>query len=82
MRTTLTLDPDVANLLAKDAAQRGVSFKVAVNDAIRQGLGASPAVEVSWPTQALQARVDLTHALRAAADLEDQALVAKLREGR
>jgi hypothetical protein len=38
MRTTLTLDPDVAALLKKRVARGDVSFKQAVNDAMRRGL--------------------------------------------
>ena len=38
MRTTLTLDPDVAALLRKRVARGDVSFKQAVNDAMRTGL--------------------------------------------
>ena len=38
MRTTLTLDPDVAALLRKRVAEGDVSFKEAVNDAMRRGL--------------------------------------------
>ena len=38
MRTTLTLDPDVAALLKKAVAKGELSFKQAVNDALRRGL--------------------------------------------
>lgn len=38
MRTTLTLDPDVAAMLKKVVAKGDVSFKQAVNDAMRRGL--------------------------------------------
>ena len=40
MRTTLTLDPDVVALLRKRVAKGDVSFKQAVNDAMRKGLTA------------------------------------------
>ena len=39
MRTTLTLDDDLAGLLKEQARQRGVAFKKVVNDVIRSGLG-------------------------------------------
>ena len=44
MRTTLTLDDDLAGLLKQRARQLGIPFKEAVNRAIRAGLGeaASP----------------------------------------
>ncbi|MGE0393765.1 MAG: ribbon-helix-helix protein, CopG family [Vicinamibacterales bacterium] len=38
MRTTLTLDPDVAARLKKLVDDGGLSFKEAVNDALRRGL--------------------------------------------
>ncbi len=39
MRTTLTLDDDLAGLLKARAKELGVPFKVAVNQTIRAGLG-------------------------------------------
>jgi hypothetical protein len=39
MRTTLTLDDDLAGLLKEKAAKQGVSFKAIVNDTIREALG-------------------------------------------
>lgn len=39
MRTTLTLDDDLAGLLKRQARALGVPFKEAVNRAIRAGLG-------------------------------------------
>lgn len=38
MRTTVTLDPDVARLLEQAMATRGQSFKEALNQAVRRGL--------------------------------------------
>ena len=38
MRTTLTLDPDVAALLQRVRHTQGGSFKTIVNDALREGL--------------------------------------------
>jgi hypothetical protein len=43
MRTTVTLDPDVERLLKNDAHKRGHSFKVALNEAVRQAFRAKPA---------------------------------------
>jgi len=40
MRTTLTLEPDVAAMLKKRVAKGDVSFKQAVNEAMRRGLTA------------------------------------------
>jgi len=39
MRTTLTLDDDLAALLRSQAKERGISFKEVVNSVIRSGLG-------------------------------------------
>jgi len=36
MRTTVTLDPDVERLLKNEAHNLGKSFKVALNEAVRQ----------------------------------------------
>lgn len=38
MRTTLTLDDDVAARLERQVKRRGQSFKAVVNDALRAGL--------------------------------------------
>lgn len=38
MRTTLTLDPDVASLAARMKRERGDSFKAIINEALRHGL--------------------------------------------
>jgi len=38
MRTTVTLDPDVEALLRKLMRERGVSFKEALNQAVRSGI--------------------------------------------
>jgi hypothetical protein len=42
MRTTLTLDDDVASLLNKEARKSGESFKQVVNRFLRLGLTAKP----------------------------------------
>lgn len=38
MRTTLTLEPDVARALERLRKEKRLSFKQAVNDALRRGL--------------------------------------------
>ena len=48
MRTTITLDPDTLALLKREISRSHVSFKRAVNDAIRRGLSATgPATRTS-----------------------------------
>lgn len=39
MRTTLTLDPEIADRLKQEAALGKRSFKAIVNEALRRGLG-------------------------------------------
>ena len=41
MRTTLTIDDDLAGILQKKAHQQGHSFKEVVNDLLRAGLASS-----------------------------------------
>ncbi len=40
VRTTLTLDSDVAAKIRSEARRSGKSFKAVVNEALREGLGA------------------------------------------
>jgi hypothetical protein len=49
VRTTLTLDKDVADRLAREARRSGRSFKEIVNDAIRTGLDAKRARPAATP---------------------------------
>lgn len=84
MRTTVSLDPDTRLLIERAMRDRDVSFKEAVNQAIRAGLGPRSEERESYTTpRALgPARVDLTKALGIASELEDDALTARLAEGR
>lgn len=83
MRTTVTLESDVEALLKKLMRETGVSFKDAINSSLRRGLAPSAQVEVSFPSYDLgEPRVDLTHALRLASDLEDDETVRELATGR
>jgi Arc/MetJ family transcription regulator len=81
MRTTVTLDPDVAAKLQRAARERGVSFKQALNDAVRAGLGASSRrrrYRLASRPMKVRAGVDLDHALRLAGELEDAEILRKL----
>lgn len=85
MRTTVTLDPDIEARLREVARERGVSFKEALNNAIRAGLMASRGTrEYRTPSRSLGLRpgVNLDDALRIAADLEDAEIVHNLERGR
>lgn len=84
MRTTVTLDADTEAMLRKHMGERGVSFKQAINDAIRSGL-MSEGGDVAFETPTFDMGppvVDLDRALRLAAALEDDELVGRLRVGR
>jgi len=84
VRTTVTLDPDTRVLIERAMRERGLTFKQAVNEAIRSGLAPAPSERISptKPRTLGPARADLTKALRLADDLEDEALARRLTEGR
>lgn len=84
MRTTITLDPDVEALVKRTMAERGVSFKEAVNSAIRSGLGGGPhRIDFSFPSYELGApTIDLDRALRIADGLADDETARALQVGR
>ena len=82
MRTTVTLDPDVAAKLKAVARERGISFKQALNQAVRAGLGgqrrADRRFEQFAQPMGLRPGLDLDKALRLAAALEDEEIGRKL----
>lgn len=86
MRTTVTLDDDVVTAVRATMKQRGVSFKEALNSMLRRAAAAStaPARPYRLRPRELGVRpgVDLTHANRLSADLEDEELARKLELGR
>ena len=76
MRTTVTLDPDVESLLKQAMRKRGLSFKDAVNQAVRAGLGTRPERVPPFKQRAFHMgvpKVDLTKALALADELDDLA---------
>jgi hypothetical protein len=80
MRTTITLDPDTDAAIRHLMRERGLTFKQAVNEAIRQGTSARrrPA---SFRTRTFpmgRPIVPLDGALRLAAQLEDEEVIRKL----
>jgi Ribbon-helix-helix protein, copG family len=82
VRTTVTLDEDVAAKLKQAARERGVSFKVALNDAVRDGLrgGTKPARRFLVQARPMGVRpgVNLDKALRLAGELEDEEILRKM----
>lgn len=78
MRTTLTLEDDVAEKLRTEARRSGRSFKAVVNEAIRSGLSHREMIEEAEPFK-VEAR-DLGE-LRAGIDLDNIAEVVERIEG-
>jgi hypothetical protein len=82
MRTTVTLDPDVVEQLKALARRRNLSFKAALNSAVRAGLaaerGGSRAYKVPTRLMGLRPGIHLAHALRLADSLEDEEIARKL----
>jgi hypothetical protein len=89
MRTTVTIDPDVEKLLRRAMRESGVSFKQVLNNAVRDGLLGrdriaqrtekpfrQPTFDMGLPL------VDLTKTNALIDELEDQAIIAKMRRGR
>jgi len=82
MRTTVTLDPDTEQVVRRRMRERGVSFKQALNDAIRQGeVGSKAAHFLTHTAQMGEPVVNLDRALQVAADLEDDELLRRMRRG-
>ena len=82
MRTTVTLDPDLAAKLRDLARERGVSFKEALNSALRRGLGGGSGEPRPYRLRSrpmrLRRGIELEHALRLAGELEDAETIRKL----
>ena len=78
MRTTITLDADTDAAVRRLMRERGYTFKQAVNAAIRAGTGTRRR-KFRTPTANLgMERIPLDHAVRLAAELEDEELIRKL----
>jgi hypothetical protein len=84
MRTTVTLDPDVEAKLKETMRERGVSFKAALNDAVRAGLDASAPVSRPFKakTAPLGVRINIVKALQIAGEMEDEEILRKMEEGK
>jgi hypothetical protein len=86
MRTTLTLDDQLAKDLKKVAHESGKPLKQVVNEALRAGLRALDRPEPRHyrlrPVSLGQMRpgIDLDKALHLADELEDEALLRKLEQ--
>jgi hypothetical protein len=80
MRTTLTLDPDVARLVDDAVHRRHTSMKRVVNDALRQALSPQPSRRERYHLPVHEATLQPGHDLagfnRLADELEDEAILA------
>lgn len=83
MRTTVTLDPDVEALIKAAMRERSLSFKEALNAAVRAGAVPQPQ-QPAMPSATYdmgEPLVEVTKALRLAGELEDQERAARLAVG-
>ncbi len=80
MRTTVTLDPDNDAAVRRLMRERGLTFKRAVNLAMRQGLAPNPGTGAfRTTTYAMgESAVPIDKAMRLAAELEDEEIIRKL----
>ena len=83
MLITITLDPDVKDMLTEAAHRRGKPFDVPLNETVRAALRPRLSkTPPAWPCHDLgSTRVDLTKALALAEELEDLGVAAKLVHG-
>lgn len=83
MRTTLTLDADVAADLKRRSRETGRPFREVLNEAVRAGLRGAPARRTPYRLKpaslgGVLPGVDLDRALRLADALEDDAIAREL----
>ncbi len=75
MRTTVTLDQDVAAKLQRMARERGVTFKAALNEAVRTGLDGEGRSARPYRTPSrrmgLRRGIDLDHTGRLLAEVDN-----------
>ena len=81
VRTTVTLDPDVEQIIRRRMRERGISFKEALNDAVRSAGASRRKPFVTEVASMGESRVNLDRALQIAADLEDDDLLRRMRAG-
>ena len=85
MRTTLTIDDDIARGIRRVVARSGRSFKAVVNDALRAGISGDRVATKAKPYRLEPAAMgdvvgpyDLNKALQLADDLEDLEIAREL----
>ncbi len=83
MRTTLTLEPDVAQLLREVMERENASLKDVINDALRRGLrssGPRPLLRVEPHFSPLQPGIDPRGFNQLADEIEDEAVLTGMRK--
>lgn len=82
-RTTVTLDSDAEQIVRKRMRERGMTFKEAVNDAIRAGAQTSARRKPFRTATASmgESRVVLDRAIQLAGEIEDEELIRRARAG-
>ena len=84
MRTTLTLDDDLAGLLKQRARELGIPFKEAVNRTIRAGIGEAAAIRIHPAPKTIshsfgfRPGIDLDKLGQLADELEAEAFAVKI----
>jgi hypothetical protein len=83
MRSTITLDPHVAQLLEEEVRERDITFKEAVNSAIRAGIKGSSAKRPRFRQQTFAMGppapgFNWDKALQIASQLEDDEIMRKM----
>lgn len=81
MRTTVTLDPDVEEIVRSRMRARHVSFKQALNDVIREGATGNEDYSFTTPSRPMGLKTDVTKANQIAAMLEDEETIRKMVTG-
>lgn len=84
MRTTLTLDPDVARMLGDEVHRQRKPLKQVVNEALRRALGSSGPrprrqIRVQPFEGGFQPGVDPLHLNRMVDELDDERLTTRVR---
>jgi hypothetical protein len=86
MRTTVTLDDDVAAKLKRLARERDISFKEALNSSVRRGFERGDAkprpYRVRTRDLGVRPGVNLDKALQLAGEMEDAEIIRKMRLGK
>ena len=77
----MTLDADTEVRLKQRMAERGISFKQALNEAVRVGLGLGSTTFVTAPVSMGVPTVNLDRALQLVGELEDDELIQRMRRG-